>query len=60
MLKRVGKVVAPVDRSVSDGTGRFTYDYAAWAPTTSVRLEMVGKARTIACVIPPAVLKQFR
>jgi hypothetical protein len=60
VLKRGGKVVSPVDRSVSDGTGRFTYDYAAWAPTTSVRLEMVGKARTIACVIPPAVLRQFR
>lgn len=60
VLKRGGKVVAPVDRSVSDGAGRFTYDYSAWTPTTSVRLEMVGKARTIACVIPAAVLKQFR
>ena len=59
-LKRGGKAVAPVDRSVSDGTGRFTFDYSAWAPTSSVRLDMVGKARTISCVIPPAVLRQFR
>jgi hypothetical protein len=60
VLKRGGKVVAPVDRSVSDGTGRFTFDYSAWAPTTTVRLDMAGKTRTIACVISPAVLKQFR
>lgn len=60
VLKRGAKVVGPVDRSVSDGAGRFTYDYSAWAPTTTVRLDMVGKTRTISCVIPPAVLKQFR
>ncbi len=60
LLKRGGKAVPAVDRYVSDGTGRFTYDYAAWSPTTSVRLEMVGKTRTVSCVIPPAVLRQFR
>jgi hypothetical protein len=60
VVKRGGKVVRPVDRAVDGGIGRFTFDYAAWAPTAAVRLEMAGKERTVACVIPPAVLKTFR
>lgn len=49
-----------VDRLVSGGSGRFTFDYPAWAPTRSVTLDLVGKTRTISCVIPPDVLKLFR
>lgn len=60
VVKRGGKAVPTVDRFVADGAGRFTFDYSAWAPTTSVTLDLVGKARTISCVIPPAVLRQFR
>ena len=32
----------------------------AWAPATSVTLEMIGTSRTISCVIAPEVLRQFR
>ena len=46
--------------TVSGGTGSFTFDYPAWAPTSSVTLEMIGKTRTISCVIAPEVLRQFR
>ena len=46
--------------TVSGGTGNFTYDYPAWAPTASVTLDMIGKTRTISCVIAPEVLRQFR
>jgi hypothetical protein len=60
VVKRGGKVVTAVDRYIADGSGRFTFDYSAWAPTSSVRLDLVGKARTISCVIPSAVLRQFR
>jgi hypothetical protein len=60
VLKRGGKAVPPAVRTVSGGTGNFTFDYAAWAPTSSVTLQMVGTARTISCVIPPEVLRQFR
>jgi hypothetical protein len=59
-LKRGGQAVAPVVRDIGGGAGSFTYDYAPWAPTSSVTLEMVGKARTVTCVIPAGVLKQFR
>ncbi len=60
VLKRGGKPVAPVDRSVTGGGGRFTFDYPAWAPTSAVTLELVGKASTVSCVIEPSVLQQFR
>jgi hypothetical protein len=60
VLERGGKAVPSVARSVSGGTGQFTFDYAAWAPTRSVTLDLIGKTRTISCVIPPDVLRQFR
>ena len=57
-LIRDGSSVNPVDRNVRDG--RFTFDYPAWAPTTTVTLEIVGDVRTISCTIEPGVLQQFR
>jgi hypothetical protein len=60
VLKRGGHVVAPVDRYVADGGGRFTFDYAPWAPTEGVTLDLVGKAKTVSCIIPADVLQQFR
>lgn len=60
VLKRGGKPVGTVDRSVTGGGGRFTFDYPAWAPTGTVTLDLVGKERTISCTIEPAVLQQFR
>jgi hypothetical protein len=47
-------------RTVSGGTGQFTYDYAPWAPTAGVTIEMVGKTRTVTCRIPASVLGQMR
>ena len=58
VVKRGGKPVSSVSRSVA--TGQFTYDYPAWAPTSRVTIEMVGKTRTVSCVIPAAVLAQLR
>jgi hypothetical protein len=57
-VKRGGTEVAPTARSLS--TGRFTYDFPAFAPTADVTFEMAGKTRTISCLIPKAVLAQFR
>ncbi|MCX6552657.1 MAG: hypothetical protein NTY02_16915, partial [Acidobacteria bacterium] len=58
VVKRGGKPVPSVARSVA--TGQFTYDYPAWAPTASVTLEMVGRTKTVSCVIPPDVLQRLR
>ncbi len=57
-LKRGGKPVPPVDGSLA--SSRWTFDYAAFAPTGSVTLEMVGKARTISCLIDQKTLGSFR
>ena len=58
ILTRDGAPVAPVDRNVRDR--RFTWDYPAWVPTSTITLDMVGETGTISCVIEPAVLRQFR
>ena len=59
-VKRGGKAAMAMERSLSAGGGRFTFDYPAFAPTSAVTLDMVGKARTVSCVIPVAVLRQLR
>jgi hypothetical protein len=60
VVKRAGKPVAPMERSLSSGTGRFTFDYPAFAPTATVTLDLVGAERTLSCTIPPVVLRQLR
>lgn len=59
-FKRGGKTIEPVDRSVSGGGGRYTFDTPMLAPTADVTLEMVGSERTISCAIPVSVLKMMR
>ena len=60
VLKRNGKAVANFGRSVSGGSGQFTFDYPAWTPTSPVTLELVGKTKTVSCVIAPEVPQRFR
>lgn len=60
IVRRGGKPVDPVERSISGGGGRFTFDYPAFAPSAAVTLEMVGKERTLTCVIPGTVLRRLR
>jgi hypothetical protein len=58
ILRRGGKPVTAVDGSVA--SARWTFDYAAFAATSSLTLEMIGKARTISCVIDQKTLATFR
>jgi len=60
VLKRGGKVVAAAAKANEPGGGKFTYDYAPFAPTAPLTIEIVGKAKTIACTVPPDVLASFR
>jgi hypothetical protein len=60
VLKRGGRAVTPLDRSVADGGGRFTFDYPAFAATADVTLDLVGQIKTISCLIEQPVLAQFR
>jgi hypothetical protein len=60
ILKRGATAVTPVDRSISGGGGRFTFDFPAFAPTSGITLDLVGKDRTISCTIDQATLRTFR
>jgi hypothetical protein len=60
VLKRAGKPVPPLARSLADGGGRFTFTPANFAATSGITLDMVGKVSTISCQIDQAVLAQFR
>ncbi len=60
VLKRGGRSIPSVDRSLANGGGRFTFDFPAFAPTGTITLDLVGKARTISCVIDQTTLKSFR
>ena len=59
-LKRGGRVVAPVSQALDAGGGTFTFDFAAWAPTSTVTLELAGRAKTVTCTIGPNVLARLR
>jgi hypothetical protein len=59
-LKRGGRVVAPVSQTLDAGGGTFTFDFAAWAPTSTVVLELAGGAKTVTCTIGPSVLARLR
>ena len=60
VLKRGGRAVAPVDRSLADNGGRFTFDYPAFAANGAVTLDLVGQTKTVSCVIDPTVLRSLR
>lgn len=60
LVKRGGKPAMAMERSLAGGGGRFTFDYPAFAPTSPVTLDMVGKERTLSCTLSTAVLRQLR
>jgi hypothetical protein len=59
-IKRGGRTITPAVSTPDAGGGTFIFDFAAWAPTTAITLELTGKARAISCVLSPAVLARLR
>src|SRR5262249_1994735 len=59
-VKRGDGAVKPVTQSLESGGGRFIFDFAAFAPSEDVTLELAGRARTVTCVIDRAALASFR
>ena len=57
-LKRAGKAVSPIDGGVA--SSRFTYNAAAFAPTASLTIDIVGKERTISCSIDTTTVRRMR
>ena len=59
-IKRGERVVKPATQSVDASGGRFIFDFAAFAPTSDIAIELVGRSATRTCTIDQGVLKMFR
>jgi hypothetical protein len=59
-IKRGGRVVEPATRSLEGGGGQFIFDFAAFAPTSGITIELIGRTGTRTCTIRQAVLTMFR
>ncbi len=60
VIRRGGTVVKPATQSLDAGGGRFIFDFAAFAPTADISIDMIGSARTRSCAVDQSVLTLFR
>ena len=60
LVKRGGKTIEADTRTIDGTSGNFIFGFPPFAPTASITLEMVGKARTLSCVLDRAVLSRLR
>jgi hypothetical protein len=59
-IKRAAATVKPATQSLDAGGGSFIFDFAPFQPNQPITLEMIGKARTLACILDTAVLAAMR
>ncbi|MCC7415715.1 MAG: hypothetical protein IT176_01140 [Acidobacteria bacterium] len=59
-IKRGGRTFQPTSRSIDGGRGSFTFDFAPWAPTSDITIEMAGTTGTKTCLVPRTLLARFR
>jgi hypothetical protein len=59
-VRRGGQVLEADTRTIDGTSGNFIFGFPPFAPTASITLEMVGKARTLSCVVDRATLARFR
>jgi hypothetical protein len=59
-IKRGGRAVKPATQTLDAGGGTFIFDFATFAPTSGIVIEMTGKEKTISCQVGAAVLARFR
>jgi hypothetical protein len=50
-IKRGGKSVPPVTRTLDGGGGTFIFDFAPFAPTTDITIELAGRTKTHTCLV---------
>lgn len=60
VVKRGGRVVEPATQTLAAGGGTFIFDFAAFAPTANITIEMTGRAMTVSCLVDRSVLARFR
>ena len=59
-ITRGARVVKPATQSLEPPGGRFIFDFAAFAPTSDITIELVGNIRTRTCLIEKPVLALLR
>jgi hypothetical protein len=59
-IKRGGRTVKPATQSLDGGGGRCIFDFAAFAPTEDIAIELTGRVRTLTCFVEKAILSKFR
>jgi hypothetical protein len=60
VIKRGGKTIEPAAKALDAGGGKFTFDFAAFAPTSDITIEVAGRLRTNTCLVEQPVLTLFR
>ena len=60
LIKRGGKTIEPTARALDSTGGKFTFDFAPFAPTAGITIDVAGSLRTRSCTIEPSVLTMFR
>jgi hypothetical protein len=60
VIKRSGKTIEPTARALDSTGGKFTFDFAPFAPTAGITIDVAGSLRTRSCTIEPSVLRMFR
>ena len=59
-IARAGRVTKPATQALEAPGGRFIFDFAAFAPTSDITLELAGTSRTISCLVEKSVLARLR
>jgi hypothetical protein len=59
-ISRAGRVTKPATQALDPPGGRFIFDFAAFAPTSDITLQLTGTSRTISCVVEKSVLARLR
>jgi hypothetical protein len=59
-IKRGGRTVKPATQTLDAGGGSFIFDFAAFAPTDGITIEIAGRTKTLTCSVEQSVLAQFR
>lgn len=60
LIKRAGKAIEPSARALDATGGKFTFDFAPFAPTAAITIEVAGSLRTQSCTVERSVLTMFR
>jgi hypothetical protein len=60
VVKRAGRVIKPATQTLDGGGGTFIFDFAAFAPTGSLTIEVTGKGKSVTCAFDQPTLARMR